>query len=213
VREEGASADAGARYYNSVVAINDKGEIADAFDKIHLVPFGEYLPFADLLRRVGIEQLVAGPTMFSAGNDRHPILLPGAIRGLPFICYEVIFPEEVSVDAASSQLIVNLTNDAWFGDTPGPYQHFRQAQIRAVENGMPLLRAANNGISAAVDARGRILDALAINARDTIDLSIPVASVSDVVSTGQRRVNGYLIMLALALIAFVFSVRHKLPAN
>ncbi len=78
---------------------------------------------------------------------------------------------------------------------------------------MPLLRAANNGISAAVDARGRILDALAINARDTIDLSIPVASVSDVVSTGQRRVNGYLIMLALALIAFVFSVRHKLPAN
>lgn len=213
VREEGASANAGARYYNSVVAINDKGEIADAFDKIHLVPFGEYLPFADLLRRVGIEQLVAGPTMFSAGNDRRPISLPGAVRGLPFICYEVIFPEEVAVDAASSQLIVNLTNDAWFGDTPGPYQHFRQAQIRAVENGMPLLRAANNGISAAVDARGRILDALAINARDTIDLSIPVASSSDVISAGQRRVNGYLIMLALALIAFAFSVRHKLPAN
>ena len=213
VREEGASANTGTRYYNSVVAINDKGEIADAFDKIHLVPFGEYLPFADVLRRIGIEQLVAGPTMFSAGNDRHPILLPGAIRGLPFICYEVIFPEEVAVDATSSQLIVNVTNDAWFGDTPGPYQHFRQAQIRAVENGMPLLRAANNGISAAVDARGRILDALAINARDTIDLSIPVASSSDVISAGQRRVNGYLIMLALALIAFVFSVRHKLPAN
>lgn len=213
VREEGASTNAATRYYNSVVAINDKGEIVDAVDKVHLVPFGEYLPFADLLRRIGIEQLVAGPAMFAAGNERHAISLPGAIGGLPFVCYEVIFPELVSVDAASSQLIVNLTNDAWFGDTPGPYQHFRQAQIRAVENGLPLLRAANNGISAVVDARGRVVDALAINARDTIDARVTVASSQDVVSAGQRRVNGYLLMLGLALIAFVLCVRHKLPAN
>ena len=213
VREEGASANAATRYYNSVVAINDKGEIVDAVDKVHLVPFGEYLPFADWLRRVSIEQLVAGPAMFAAGNERHPISLPGAISGLPFVCYEVIFPDLVSVDATSSQLIVNLTNDAWFGDTPGPYQHFRQAQIRAVENGLPLLRAANNGISAVVDARGRIVDALAIDARDTIDARVAVATSQDVVSAAQRRVNGYLLMLALALIAFVLCVRHKLPAN
>ena len=146
----------------------------DAVDKVHLVPFGEYVPFADLLGRFGLEQLVAGPMTFAAGNERHPITLPGGIRALPFICYEVIFPDLVAVDAASSQLIVNVTNDAWFGDTPGPYQHFRQAQIRAVETGLPLLRAANNGISAVVDPRGHVVDALAIDARGVIDVRVPI---------------------------------------
>ena len=207
VREEGVSAaNADSRYYNSVVAINDKGEIADAVDKVHLVPFGEYLPFADLFSRFGVGQLVAGPMNFSAGNERHPIVVPGGIRALPFICYEVIFPDLVSVDATSSDLIVNVTNDAWFGDTPGPYQHFRQAQIRAVENGMPLLRAANNGISAIVDPRGRVVDALAINARGTIDARVPIARQS-FVSAGQRRINGMLIMLLFAIAAALLKVK------
>ncbi len=213
VREEGVSAaNADSRYYNSVVAINDKGEIADAVDKVHLVPFGEYLPFADLFSRFGVGQLVAGPMNFSAGNERHPIVVPGGIRALPFICYEVIFPDLVSVDATSSDLIVNVTNDAWFGDTPGPYQHFRQAQIRAVENGMPLLRAANNGISAIVDPRGRVVDALAINARGTIDARVPIARQS-FVSAGQRRINGMLIMLLFAVAAFTLNVRQRLRVN
>ncbi|TGV98391.1 apolipoprotein N-acyltransferase, partial [Mesorhizobium sp. M2D.F.Ca.ET.145.01.1.1] len=145
-----------------------------------------------------IEQLVAGPMTFTAGNERHPITLPGGIRALPFICYEVIFPDLVAVDATSAQLIVNVTNDAWFGDTPGPYQHFRQAQIRAVENGLPLLRAANNGISAVVDPRGRVVDALAIDARGAIDVKVPV-SEQTVISSRQRRINGTLIMLLFAL--------------
>lgn len=212
VREEGGSAAADSRYYNSVVAINDKGEIADAVDKVHLVPFGEYLPFADLLNRFGIAQLVAGPVTFAAGNERHAIALPGGIRALPFICYEVIFPDLVAVDATSAQLIVNVTNDAWFGDTPGPYQHFRQAQIRAVENGLPLLRAANNGISAVVDPHGRIVDALAIDARGAIDVKVPIAGQT-VVSSGQRRINGMLIMLLFALVGALLNVRQRLRVN
>lgn len=213
VREEGGSAaGADSRYYNSVVAIDDKGEITDAVDKVHLVPFGEYLPFADLLGRFGIEQLVAGPMTFAAGNERHAITLPGGVRALPFICYEVIFPDLVAVDATSAQLIVNVTNDAWFGDTPGPYQHFRQAQIRAVENGLPLLRAANNGISAVVDPRGRIIDALAIDARGAIDAKVPIAAQA-VVSAAQRRINGMLIMLLFALTAVVLTVRQRLRVN
>lgn len=212
VREEGGAANADSRYYNSVVAINDKGEIVDAVDKVHLVPFGEYLPFAGLLGRFGLDQLVAGPMNFAAGNERHAITVPGGIRALPFICYEVIFPELVAVDAASAQLIVNVTNDAWFGDTPGPYQHFRQAQIRAVENGLPLLRAANNGISAVVDPRGRIVDALAIDARGAIDVRVPISGQA-VVSSGQRRINGMLIMLLFALFACVSNVRQRLRAN
>ena len=213
VREEGGSAaNADSRYYNAVVAIDDKGEITDAVDKVHLVPFGEYLPFADLLGRFGIDQLVAGPMNFAAGNERHPIALPGGIRALPFICYEVIFPDLVAVDAASSQLIVNVTNDAWFGDTPGPYQHFRQAQIRAVENGLPLLRAANNGISAVVDPRGHIVDALAVDARGAIDVRVPVSGQA-LVSAGQRRINGMLIMLLFAMIALGLNVRQRLRVN
>ena len=95
-----------------------------------------------------------------------------ASRALPFICYEIIFPDLVAVDAASTELIVNVTNDAWFGDTPGPYQHFRQAQVRAVENGLPCLRAANTGISGVVDARGRVIDALAMNVRGVVDVEL-----------------------------------------
>lgn len=213
VREEGGSgANAGSRYYNSVVAINDKGELVDAVDKVHLVPFGEYLPFAGLLERFGIEQLVAGPMNFAPGNERHPITLPDGVRALPFICYEVIFPDLVAVDATSTQLIVNVTNDAWFGDTPGPYQHFRQAQIRAVENGLPLLRAANNGISAVVDPRGRIVDALAVDARGAIDARVPVSGHA-FISAGQRRINGLLIMFLFALMALTLNVRHRLRVN
>lgn len=208
VREEGAAA-AADRYYNSVVAIDDQGVIVDAVDKVHLVPFGEYLPFSGLLRRLGIEQLVAGPMNFSAGSERHPLEVPGGIRAVPFICYEIIFPELVAVDVASAGLIVNVTNDAWFGDTPGPYQHFRQAQLRAVENGLPLVRAANNGISAVVDARGRIVDALAIDARGALDVRVPIVKQA-ILTADQRRINGFLIVLLMALSAAAMSVRRRL---
>jgi apolipoprotein N-acyltransferase len=213
VREEAAVAGASEdRYYNSVAAINDRGEIVDAVDKVHLVPFGEYIPFADLFSRIGLEQIVAGPMNFAAGNERHAISVPGGLKALPFICYEVIFSDLVAVDATSSELIVNVTNDAWFGNTPGPYQHFRQAQVRAVENGLPLLRAANTGISAVVDQRGRIVDALAIGAKGEIDVQLPVYRL-EAVSAGQRRVNGLLTVLLFAAASLVVNVRQRLRAN
>jgi apolipoprotein N-acyltransferase len=124
------------------------------------------------MARLGIGQFVAGPMNFVAGTERHAIELPGSATAVPFICYEIIFPGLVSVDAAAADLIVNVTNDAWFGDTPGPYQHFRQAQVRSVENGIPLLRAANNGISGVVDGRGRIVDALAMNVTGVADVNV-----------------------------------------
>lgn len=213
VREEGQSAaDAEARYYNSVVSINDKGEIVDAVDKVHLVPFGEYIPFAGLMERIGLTQLVAGPMNFTAGTSRRPLDLPGGIKAAAFVCYEIIFPRLVAVDAASTQIMVNVTNDAWFGDTPGPYQHFRQSQIRAVENGLPVLRAANTGISGIVDPSGRVVDALAMNVRGTIDFSLPVAA-NGAASTPFSRVNGFLIMFFIAVAASGLKVRQRLRAN
>ena len=211
VREEGG-AGTESRYYNSVVAIDDRGEIVDAVDKVHLVPFGEYLPLSGLLERFGLQQLVAGPMNFNAGSERHVLTVPGGLRAVPFICYEVIFGDAVAADVASSDLIVNVTNDAWFGDTPGPYQHFRQAQIRAVENGLPLLRAANNGISAVVDPRGRVVDALAMNVTGAFDVRVPV-SAPDVVTAAWRRLNGLLVLGLLGLAALALNVRHRLRVN
>lgn len=213
MREEGGNPSGGeGRYYNSVVAINDAGEIVDAVDKVHLVPFGEYVPFADVLARFGLDQFVAGPMNLTPGNERHPIGLPGGIRALPFICYEIIFPQLVAVDVASTDTIVNVTNDAWFGDTPGPYQHFRQAQIRAVETGLPLIRAANTGISGVVDQRGRIVDALAVNARGTLDAIVPIGR-HDVAWFGTSRVNSLVILFIFGAFGVGMGVGQRIRPN
>jgi hypothetical protein len=103
VREEASGSEP--LYYNSVIAIDDGGEIVDAVDKVHLVPFGEYIPLSDLAARAGIWQLVAGPMNFVAGSQRHPLALPGGVKASPFICYEIIFPELVAVDAQSTRII------------------------------------------------------------------------------------------------------------
>lgn len=211
VREEGGSGDA-TRYYNSVVSISDAGEIVDAVDKVHLVPFGEYLPFQELLEAIGVQKVVALPMDFSAGAERHAMTLPGGGKGVPFICYEIIFPELVEADAGTAGVIISVTNDAWFGDTPGPYQHFRQAQMRAVENGMPLLRAANNGISAVVDRHGRVVDALAINARAVIDATVPLAGKNGQ-PTGSPTRNGVAIVGFFVLLSLAFLVRRRVRRN
>lgn len=196
------------RYYNSVVLIDDRGEIVEAVDKVHLVPFGEYLPFAAAFERLGITQLVAGPANFVPGAQRRPLELPGGLKAAPFICYEIIFPGLVAVDAASTPLIVNVTNDAWFGRSPGPYQHFRQAQIRAVENGVPVLRAANTGISGVIDGRGHVLDALAIDVRGAIDMRLDVREEKKA-RNPSRAMNGWGVLLVLAGLAVGFGVRRR----
>lgn len=173
VRVESSGRNGAGRYYNSVVAINSAGETYDAVDKVRLVPFGEYLPFSDLLGRLGMRQLVQSVSAFSSGGPRRAIETAGGVRALPFICYEIIFPGIAGQGDAAADFILNVTNDAWFGDTPGPYQHFRQAQIRAVEAGRPLARAANNGISGVVDAYGRVVDAFALDAVGVLDVPVP----------------------------------------
>ncbi|MEO3997607.1 apolipoprotein N-acyltransferase [Mesorhizobium sp. CAU 1732] len=196
VRIEGYGSQANTRYYNSVVAINDSGEIVDAVDKIHLVPFGEYLPLADVLGRLGLTQIVQSVSAFSAGSERHPITTASGARVLPFICYEIIFPGIAGYGDADADLILNVTNDAWFGDTPGPYQHFRQAQIRAVEAGRPLARAANNGISGVVDAYGQVIDAFSVDAVGVLDVAVPRQSISSPVNP---HLTGVVLVVLLGL--------------
>ncbi len=160
-------------YYNSVYLISQDGAVADVYDKVRLVPFGEYLPLHDVLQRLGLEKLVDAPGAFSAGT-RHRVISPQAGASfLPLICYEAIF-SGIAASAERPEYLLNVTNDAWFGDTPGPYQHFAQARMRAIEQGLPLVRAANTGISAVIDSRGAVLERLPFNEKGVIDGRLPV---------------------------------------
>jgi apolipoprotein N-acyltransferase len=163
-----------ARYFNAIQVIASGGHILDSYDKVHLVPFGEYLPFQTVFDRLGLRQFVHIPGGFEAGSKRRLLVVPGLPAVAPLICYEAIFPGEV-VPAGMPRpgLLLNVTNDGWFGTSTGPYQHFAQARLRAIEEGLPLIRAANSGISAIVDPYGRVLAELPLGAEGVLDGGLP----------------------------------------
>jgi apolipoprotein N-acyltransferase len=161
------------RAYNSVYVIDHDGSILSVYDKIHLVPFGEYLPFQDFLEKLGLTQLTKLPGGFIPGERRRAIPVPHAPRALSFICYEIIFPGEAHPGAERPGWMINLTNDGWFGISTGPYQHLQQARVRSIELGLPLVRAANTGISAVIDPLGRIIKSLPLGAEGVIDALLP----------------------------------------
>ena len=158
------------RLWNSFHAINKNAEIVATYDKFHLVPFGEYVPFR---RWIGLTKLTAGRTDFSAGPGPETIRVPGLPPFSPLICYEVIFPDKVKQANSSPGWLLNVTNDAWFGTSSGPYQHFAMARLRSVEQGLPLVRAANTGISAATDSYGRVTGRLGLNEQGVVDTGLP----------------------------------------
>jgi apolipoprotein N-acyltransferase len=159
--------------YNSIYVIDHDGSIVSLYDKVHLVPFGEYLPFQRFLESLGFQQLTKQRGGFIAGDRRRLLTVPGVPPALPLICYEIIFPGEVLPAGRRPSWIVNVTNDGWFGISSGPYQHFQQARVRAIEEGLPLVRAANTGISAVVDPAGRIINALPLGVDGVIDSLLP----------------------------------------
>lgn len=202
VRAEDAGAGLAPRYYNSIYVIDSEGQIVSAADKMHLVPFGEYLPYEDLLRSIGISDAIAMPGGFTPAAARTMLTLPGGRTFYPLICYEAIFPGEIDDGIERSGALLNVTNDGWFGATPGPYQHFQQARIRAVENGLPLIRAANTGISAVIDPYGRIIRGLDYNQKGVMDATLSGVSVSHWNATA-RETHLWLVLLSMFLIAAV----------
>lgn len=186
----------GARYYNSLALTDARGALIATYDKWHLVPFGEYVPFGDALGSLGFTAFAA-----QAGNGYSsgpaPRVLDSARSGriLPLICYEAVFAQDLFVPGARPDWILQITNDGWFGTVSGPYQHLAQARMRAVEQGLPLLRAANTGVSAVVDARGQVLQELPLGAIGVIDAAVPPPLPATLYSrTGDS-------VVALALIA------------
>lgn len=163
-------------YFNAIQVMTSAGAIVDTYDKVHLVPFGEYLPLSGLLESIGLRQFVHIPGGFEPGVMRKILTVPGLPQAFPLVCYEAIFSESLEPALRrDAGLIINVTNDGWFGPTAGPYQHLAQARLRAVESGLPFLRVANTGISAIIDPYGRIIDQLALDVEGILDASLPVA--------------------------------------
>ena len=165
----------GMRIYNSLITINDEGEVAGIYDKSHLVPFGEYIPawLRSVLIPLGLDQILTGGQGFSEGDKVETL----RIEGLPpvgvLICYEVIFPGQVVDQENRPDWLLNITNDAWYGNSSGPRQHLLQTRVRAIEEGLPIVRSASTGISALIDPYGRILHKVPLNKRGVINSELP----------------------------------------
>lgn len=192
------------RLWNSLHAMDREGDVVATYDKVNLVPFGEYVPLRSWL---GFAKLTTGGTDFTAGPGRVTIDLPGLPPFSPLICYEVIFPGQVTVAGERPQWLLSVTNDAWFGTSSGPYQHFASARLRAVEEGLPMVRVANNGITAVVDSYGRVLSRLGQNHRGVIDTHLPRAIES---ATIYATTSIYLVIVILFVtVALCFFARRN----
>lgn len=159
--------------HNSVYALDAAGDILARYDKVDLVPFGEFLPFRPLLAALGLEALAVGSIDFIGGGSRMTLDLPGLPPFSPLVCYEAAFAGHATDGSGRARWLVNVTNDAWFGVSSGPYQHAAMARMRAVETGLPLVRAANTGISLVSDALGRVQASLALGTMGTLDVRLP----------------------------------------
>ncbi len=188
------------RAYNSIYAIDHDGSVLAIYDKLHLVPFGEFLPFQDWMEKLGFVQLTKVQGGFIPGTGRRAMELANAPRALPLICYEAIFPDEVAVRGDRPGWIINLTNDGWFGISTGPYQHLQQARLRAIEQGLPVVRAANTGISAVIDPMGRVVARLGLGVEGVLDSSLPAAIAPTIYARSGDIPTAMIVAAALILV-------------
>ncbi|MDP5306740.1 apolipoprotein N-acyltransferase [Paracoccus spongiarum] len=199
----------GPRYLNSLALLDRDGQVLEVYDKFHLVPFGEYVPWGDWLARIGITAFAAQEgNGYSAGPGPALMAVPGLPSLQPLICYEAIFPQHLRGLPDRPGWILQVTNDGWFGRFSGPYQHLAQARLRAIETGLPLIRAANTGVSAVVDARGTLRDTLPLGAMGRIDAALPGA----LPPTPWLRL-GPAPVIALAVLALLAAALQRRPSR
>ncbi len=188
--------------YNSILAFDHDAARMAHYDKVTLVPFGEYLPLKSVLGRMGLTHLAFMRGGYTAGVSRKTMNLPGIPPFSPLICYEIIFSGSVLDRKNRPAWLLNVTNDAWFGYSIGPYQHLHQARIRAIEEGIPVVRSANTGISAIIGPYGRTREALALNVAGVIDAQLPaIAAPTIFFRYGIQIVIG-LVFLSLSVVLF-----------
>lgn len=187
----------GSRYYNALLSVERGGVVSNVYDKAHIVPFGEFTPGGELLRMIGIDGFAASTGgAFTSGKGAHTIDIAGIGHARPLICYEGIFAEEIGTPVRP-RLMILITNDAWFGATAGPMQHLAQARLRAIEQGLPMVRVANTGVSAMIDGKGRITAEIGMNKAGFIDTALPLAEPATLYSHYGDLPFGTVIVLSL----------------
>ena len=198
----------GRRLYNTMAVMGADGSIRALYDKRRLVPFGEYVPFGDLLGVFGIRGLAAEDGAgFSPGARTGPLRLAVG-SAVPLICYEAIFPSEVRRHAGRARFVLQITNDAWFGTRSGPFQHLDQIRFRAIESGLPVVRVANTGVSAVIDAAGRLRAGLPLGRNGFLDAALPAA----LVPPPYARVGDWPVPLLLLALPVVIAFRRRRQA-
>lgn len=187
---------------NSILVINDLGYIENVYDKHHLVPFGEYIPLKDFLP---FQKIVQSQGEFQKGNGKKTFFLPNTPAVGFSVCYEIIFPLEV-ISAPRPKWILNVANDAWYGISAGPYQHLASAQMRAVEEGLPVIRDTNSGISAVISPFGEILKQLPLGSQGVLDSTLPMELHSTLYS---KTKNIPLFLVAFGVLLFLFFKKRE----
>ncbi len=197
------------QYFNSAALLDAAGDVSQIYDKSHLVPFGEYVPFGDFMARFGIHGFASQAGAGYAPGPGPALLDLGIGQALPLICYEAVFAQDVNAVPSRPDMLIQITNDAWFGTQSGPYQHLVQARMRAAEQGLPMLRAANTGITAVIDPYGQMRERIALGETGVVNALLPQALAATLYS----RTGDWPVFLFCILLAWAAAVRGQRLAH
>ena len=186
-----------------MLIINNKFEVVQSYNKIKLVPFGEFLPFESILNNFGLKKITEGHGSFSRGFKNNNLLLD-ELNILPLICYEIIFTSLIQKSSKDTNLIINISEDGWFGKSIGPDQHFAKSILRAIENNTFLLRSANKGVSAIVDNKGNIIKRLNRNEVGNIEFEVPLIKSNKI----KNDLIFFVLLITYLLVFFIFKKKN-----
>ena len=195
--------DNSSKKYNSMVILDNKLNLISEYNKIKLVPFGEFLPFEKFFKKIGLKKISYGYESFSSGNDRNLIFLDDKnFNFIPLICYEIIYSGKINLKSDKTNFIINISEDGWFGNSIGPYQHFSHSIFRAIEEGKNIIRVSNNGISAYIDSNGLIIDKLKSTHKGVIEINNYKNSKMTFFSKFGNKIFFYFILFYISLLFF-----------
>ncbi len=189
-------------FHNSLLVYNQKGEITNMYHKSHLVPFGEYMPLENV---IDIAPIV-GFKGFQSGGGPKTLEITDTFKISPLICYEIIFPNNViNRNETTPDVIINITNDGWYGHSTGPYQHLMQSRFRAIEEAIPVIRVANTGISAVITPLGEVVRAIELETEETISATIPAKKKTNII----HKNSGILLILIIGIFSYFLQITKR----
>ena len=191
-------------FYNSILVVNNNFDVVQSYNKRKLVPFGEFLPFEKILNYFGLKKITEGHGSFLKGKENKNLIIDN-LSILPLICYEVIFTELIQNSEESTNLIVNISEDGWFGKSIGPHQHFAKSIFRAIENNTFLLRSTNQGLSAIIDNKGNIIKKMNINEAGNIEFEVPLIKSNKI----KNDLIFFILLITYLLIFWIYNKQNE----